>query len=108
MHFEHRECTTDAYLIHPRFSTTNTVVKIAVVAVEVEHKYQISLFEHYHLILLMFPRNILVIGRHELQSYKQVSSENFSLLLWRVVSRVQRTTNDHMEIPKIGLPSLKT
>ena len=80
MQFQHRECTTDAYLIHPRFSTTNTVVKIAVVAVEVEHKYQISLFKHNHLILLMFPRNILVIGCHELQLYSKFHQKNFRVL----------------------------
>jgi hypothetical protein len=77
MHFEHRECKIDAYLIHPRLSTTNTVVKIAVVAVEVEHKYQISLFEHNHLILLMFPGNILVIRCHELQLHSKFHQKIF-------------------------------
>jgi len=44
-----------AYLVLPRLETTNAVVKIAIAPVEVEHKYQISSFEDYHLILLMFP-----------------------------------------------------
>jgi len=100
MHFEHRERTTDAYLIHPRFSTTNTVVKIAVVAVEVEHKYQISLFEHYHLILLMFPRNILVIGRHELQSYSKFHQKIFRYC-YAVLYQESRVLLMIMEIPKI-------
>jgi hypothetical protein len=70
-------CVIAAYLIHPRSPTANTVVKKAVVTMEVEHKYQISLFEHNHLVLLMFPRNVLVIISHKLQLHSQFHQKIF-------------------------------
>ena len=70
-------CAIAAYLIHPRSPTANTVVKIAVVTMEIEHKYQISLFKHNHLVLLMFPRNVLVIISHKLQLHSQFHQKIF-------------------------------
>jgi hypothetical protein len=79
-------CEMDPYLIHPRSPAPNTVVKIAVVTMEVEYKYQISLFEHNHLVLLVFPRNVLVIISHELQLYSQFHQKIFIAVMTSLAS----------------------
>jgi len=71
------------HLINPRSPTANTVVEIAVVTMEIEHKYQISLFKHNHLVLLVFPRNVLVIIGHKLQLHSQFHQKFFvALMTW--------------------------